>query len=114
MGRRSFRFPLDWNAIFTGYFSCVSSLIKSGNVVIADCPIYNPSLQLLFNTFIEPISPKYIVKISCSLNELERREVLRKDRALGTAKAQFYGIHQHINHDCLIESEQLQPSEAAK
>lgn len=86
MGQRSYRYPIDWDSIFSGYFACVASLVNNCNFVIADCPVHNEKLATFFEKFILPLKRKFLVGIDCSLPMLEHREVQRKDRALGVAR----------------------------
>jgi chloramphenicol 3-O phosphotransferase len=105
MGKRPYRFPVDWNSIFSGYLSCVSSLIQTGNGVIADCPIYDERLADYFNKFVSPLSRKFVIGIDCPLPILEAREGARKDRASGIARRQFSGIHKYIAYDFKVRTD---------
>lgn len=114
MGKRPHRSPLNWDSIFSGYFSSVVALIKTGNWVIADCPIYNAKMSLAFNEFISPLTNKLVVKIDCPLSVLEVREKSRKDRAIGVAKRQFEGIHNFLRYDLSIQSDKMSATESAR
>ncbi|WP_058300488.1 phosphotransferase-like protein [Gorillibacterium timonense] len=48
--------------------------------------------------------PVFFIKVSCNLEELERRERDRKDRTLGKAKGQINSIHEDcIYEDCIYD-----------
>lgn len=105
MGMRTYRHPINWDSIFSGYLSCVASLVNTGNVVIGDCPIHNDTLASFFDQFVLPLDRKFLVGIDCSLPTLESREVQRGDRAIGVARRQFDGIHKFIRYDAKIETD---------
>ncbi len=109
MGLQPARKELDWNAIFRGYFASVRALLDAGNFVIADAPIYNQNLLALFSDLLGSFPTKLVIQLDCSLVELERRERMRGDRALGIAKKQFGGIREFLKFDLSIHSEQQSP-----
>lgn len=113
MGKSLARSTMDWAAIFSGYFSCVATLIKTENQVIADCPVYSQKLADTFSQHLLPLSPRVVVKIECPLEVLEEREKTRGDRAFGVAQGQFKGIHQYLNYDLQIHSHRMTPAESA-
>ncbi len=114
MGKRPYRSPFDWDAIFSGYFSCVAALIQSGNRVIADCPVHTQKLADSFDKFINPLPDKIIVKVECPLAILESREKARQDRAIGVARRQFDGIHKFLAYDFETKSNEASPVELAR
>lgn len=114
MGKRAYRWPLDWDAIFSGYFSSVDALVKNGNHVIADAPIYNEKLFGTFTHFLASIEKKFIVQVEAPLPVIIAREMRRGDRAAGVAQKQFAGIHQFLKYDFSIDTELNSPSECAQ
>ncbi|MGZ3768577.1 MAG: phosphotransferase-like protein [Bdellovibrio sp.] len=114
MGKRPYRVPIDWDAIFSGYFSSVSALVNSKNWVIADCPVYNQNLAAKFEEFIEPLADRKIIKIDCPLSVIEYREKIRGDRAIGVAARQFQQIHSYLQYDFEIKTDKLSPQELAQ
>ena len=103
MGKQSYRTPLNWEALFSGYFSCITALTQTGNSVIADCPVYQQGLSSIFEKYIPLISQKTIIKVTCPLEIIIMREVDRKDRALGVAEKQFQEIHKYLNYDLEVD-----------
>ncbi len=114
MGKRAYRHSINWDSIFSGYLSCLASLVNTGNFVIGDCPIHNDKLASYFNRFVLPLERKFLVGIDCSLQTLESREVERRDRAIGVARRQFDGIHKFIGYDAKIETEEHSSADLAE
>ena len=114
MGKQPSRTPLNWEAIFSGYFSCITALTHTGNSVIADCPVYQQGLFNIFEKYISSVAQKTIIKITCPLEIIKIREVDRKDRAIGVAEKQFEEIHKYLNYDLEVDSVKLSPFESAQ
>lgn len=113
MGKRPYRYTINWNSIFEGYFASVAALVNAGNTVIADNPVYTEKLAGEFAKTIDPILKKLVVKLDCPLDELERREKAREDRAIGIAKNQIEGIHRFLKYDMDVDSHQSNPKQVA-
>ncbi|MGZ3775883.1 MAG: phosphotransferase-like protein [Pseudobdellovibrionaceae bacterium] len=114
MGKRPYRFPINWDSIFSGYFSCVAALVHSGNCVIADCPVHNQKLALIFDKLVNPIVDRKIIKVDSPLSVIEQREKKRGDRAIGVAQRQFQGIHNFLTYDFQVKTNEVSPIEAAQ
>ena len=114
MGKKPYRTPINWDSIFSGYFSSVSALIRTGNHVIADCPVYNQKLASLFAEHIAPIPNIVVVKVDCPFDILEQREKLRNDRSIGIARKQFNEIHSYLTYNLQVETDKLMPTASAK
>jgi chloramphenicol 3-O phosphotransferase len=113
MGKQPYRVPIDWNSIFIGYMACVVGLVAASNFVIADCPIYDKAMADYFEIQTAPITKKMIVGVVCALDVLKHREILRQDRAIGTAQKQFEGIHKYIKYDFEVQSDRFSPLDLA-
>ncbi len=113
MGKQPYRAPLNWEAIFSGYFSSVSALIQTGNSVIADCPVYQQGLFNIFEKYISSVPRKTIVKVTCPLEVIKMREKDRKDRAIGVAEKQFEEIHKYLSYDLEVDSAKLSSQDSA-
>ena len=113
MGKQPYRTPLNWNSIFSGYFSSASALIQTGNSVIADCPVYQQGLYNIFEKYISTVPQKTIVKVTCPLEIIKMRETDRKDRAIGVAEKQFEEIHKYLSYDLEVDSAKLSPRDSA-
>lgn len=113
-GKHPYRAPLNWEQLYMGYFSCVTSLLSAGNIVVTDCPIFNSNLAAMYAKHIEPVQEKTVVKVTCPLEVLEKRELERRDRAIGTAKSQKPEIHKYLKHDLEIDTHKLSPKESAQ
>ncbi len=113
-GKGSDTTEINWNSIFTGYFECVRVLDESGNLIIADCPVYLEGLFQMYENSLKLIKEKYVVGLDCPLEVLKQREIDRKDRALGIAEKQFDGIHKFLKYDCIVNTANCGPYEIAE
>lgn len=105
-GKQPHPAPINWAEIFQGYFDCIAALHKSGNTVIADCPVYSESIFSFYQKALQHIDGKFIFGVICPLETLKQREVDRKDRAIGLAEKQFEGIHKYLTYDLAMDSSQ--------
>lgn len=46
----------------------------------------------------------YLVRLQCPLDELERRELQRKDRPIGLARSQFERVHSFCAYDVVVDT----------
>lgn len=113
MGKSPQRQILNWEFIFEGYFASVAALAKTGNNVIADCPVYSEGLDRYFSKHLGPIQEKLVIKVDCPLAVLEERERARGDRAIGIAKKQYEGIHKFLTYDIAVDSSANSPEDIA-
>lgn len=112
-GKRPYDFPVDWEAVFKGYFSCLRSLHKTGNAVIGDCPVYSSGLFSLFSESIGSVDNKLTVGLDCPLETLEERERARGDRATGLASKQLEGIHSYLTYDVKLSTHRFSAADLA-
>lgn len=113
-GKRAGAIAINWNSIFLGYFECIASLHRTGNSVIADCPVYSDELQKNFTTTLGPLTEKFVVGIHCPIEILRKREIDRGDRAVGLVDRQFPTIHSRLNYDLTVDSGIRSPKEIAQ
>ncbi|WP_053367873.1 chloramphenicol phosphotransferase CPT family protein [Bacillus sp. FJAT-27245] len=55
----------------------------------------------------------YFIGVHCSLEELERRELARGNRKIGSAKAQLEQVHKHIIYDYEVDTSNASSRECA-
>ncbi|WP_409274944.1 chloramphenicol phosphotransferase CPT family protein [Neobacillus sp. SCS-31] len=55
----------------------------------------------------------YFIGVHCSLEELERRELSRGNRKIGSAKAQLEQVHRHIIYDYEVDTSNSSTRECA-
>lgn len=86
----------------SGFYRCIHTLAVSENHVIVDTILWAHHLPTCLCA-LEHI-PVLFVGVLCELDELERRERQRGDRAEGTARSQIRQIHTHNTYDITIDT----------
>lgn len=114
MGKASYTRELDWNSLFSGYFACVRALLNHGNLVIADCPVYNADMAERFQRSLGDFEQIVKIKLDCPLEVLEQREKERSDRTLGLARRQFPAIHDFLSYDFAVDTSEDLPQVGAE
>ena len=101
------------NHLMSGMHHCITALSRAGNNVVADhvlvSDVWLEECARLFREL-----PAFFVGVRCPLAILERREVARKDRTLGQARAQFHLVHAHGIYDLEVDTAQLSAHECAR
>ena len=113
-GKASYKRELDWNSLFSGYFACVRSLLDHGNLVIADCPVYNQEMAERYRKSLGDFEQIVKVKVDCPLEVAEQRERERDDRTIGLARRQFRTVHQFLSYDLSVDTVKNCPQSAAE
>ncbi|SEN41003.1 chloramphenicol 3-O phosphotransferase [Chitinophaga rupis] len=114
--RREQTGPFSWPVIrpklFGGYFNCLAGLANAGNNVLTD---YIIESQEQLQQLIQKLGhlDVFLVGVHCPLPELERREKLRGDRAIGDAKRDLETVHTFTKYDFEVDS-MNPPDENAK
>jgi chloramphenicol 3-O phosphotransferase len=90
----------------------VRALADTGHNVIVDIVYGGLKSHLEFSNVLTGINT-WTVKLSCSLGELERRELARGDRRPGLARSQFELVREPIPYDLELDTSILSPSECA-
>ncbi len=96
--------------LFAGFYSCVAALVRCGNKVIVDTVAFKHQEQIflpLFRSF-----RVVYVGVKCPLEELERREKARGDRAVGLARHQF-SEHGFLRYDVEVDTHEHSAEECA-
>jgi len=65
-GEGPYAYDLNLNGIYKGYFSCLRELVKAGNFVIGDCPVYTKEIMHHFTDHLHDYENKLIVYLKCS------------------------------------------------
>lgn len=100
------------NRLMSGMHHSMLSMINRGNLVLADHVLIEKNwVSELADLFHD--QPAYFIGIHCPLEILERREIDRKDRTLGSAKAQYPIVHQWTHYDLTIDSSLSTPEQSA-
>ena len=92
-------------ALFRGMHYSIAALSRAGNHVLADHVLVEPVwLRECAGLFAD--LPAYFVGVRCPLEILEQREMSRRNRTLGQAKAQFNLVHAHGVYDLEVDTSQ--------
>jgi chloramphenicol 3-O phosphotransferase len=98
--------------LVAGMHQAILALSKSGNNVIADHVLVEPSwVEACIDLFGE--SQIYLVGVHCPLEVLEQRENSRRDRTLGQAKLQFDLVHKYVLYDVEVDTSISSPEGCA-
>lgn len=97
----------------TGYYRSLRAFVSAGHNVLADTGFYSENLVRQCAAELAGL-PVWLVGVRCSLAELERREVERADRSVGTAREQFESIHAHAVYDIEVDTSEMDSNRCAK
>ena len=98
-------------AFFDGYHRSLPVFAAAGNNLVIEHIIDTPEWMALLVDLLKPFDV-FFVGIHCPLDELERREPARADRAVGDARRDFETIHNHAVNDLEIDATRP-PAESA-
>ena len=90
-------------SIFKGVNQCLAALAGSGNHIIFDHIIETESEMISLVKLLSGFD--VFVSLSCSLEELERREIKRGDRSPGEARKDFISLYKPPIYDLELSSE---------
>ena len=88
--------------LFAGFYRCVAALASCENKVIVDTVVFD-SQQEMFEALFQPFDVVYVA-VRCSLEQLEQREKVRGDRAIGLARKQFSEVHRFLKYDIEVDT----------
>lgn len=89
-------FGPDGLRLVYGFHSMVAALSREGNNVVVDDVFFEPAMLEHAACVLHEL-PAYLIGVHCDLDELERREVARGDRLLGTARLLHEGPHRLVS-----------------
>lgn len=87
------------------YYRSIRACVSAGHNLLVDTGFYSADLVQRFVSELHDL-PMWLVGVHCALPELERREQTRKDRQIGTAREQFFSIHEHMVYDVEVDTSQ--------
>ncbi|HII15129.1 MAG TPA: chloramphenicol phosphotransferase [Nanoarchaeota archaeon] len=98
--------------VISGYHSSISTGIRHGLNYILDHVLW---WQPIIDDCVTTLAPFDIlfVGVHCPLETLKRREIARRDRAVGIAEMQFPHVHEGKIYDIEVHTEQKSPFECA-
>jgi chloramphenicol 3-O phosphotransferase len=95
-----------------GMHAAMGALAKAGNRIVIDhvfvLPVVKPLLEQQFDGV-----PSLWVGVHCPLEELERRELERGDRGVGTARSQVGVVHEGVSYDLELDTSRLDAAACA-
>ena len=102
-----------FDPIISMYYSTIKLFSEMGLNVIADTVIdndkrFNECLDVFFD------QPTLFIGVTCSKEELIRREQLRGDRQIGLASSQFDKVYCFNEYDLEVNTEEMDPLQCAE
>jgi chloramphenicol 3-O phosphotransferase len=95
-----------------GMHRAIAELARAGNSVIADHVLIEPAWVADCAAVLADLSV-WPVGVHCPLEVLEARELARRDRTLGQARAQHELVHRHVLYDVEVNTAEMTPGECA-
>jgi chloramphenicol 3-O phosphotransferase len=98
----------DWrshrSAFFDGFHRSLAAYADAGNNLIVEHILDKPEWLMTLAGLLSPFDV-YFVGVHCSLDELNKRELARGDRPLGSAAQDFQAIHLNMVYDFEVDTE---------
>lgn len=91
----------------------VRALAETGHNVIVDIVFCGKKTYTELVQEFEGLNSK-IVKVECSLVELQKREISRGDRTIGLAKSQYDSVHKGVSYDLNVNTLISSPEQCAQ
>jgi len=102
-----------FTAAFALYHDCVKLISDQGKDIIMDTVICNKGSFASFETRLAGY-PVAMVKVTCPVEELERRELERGDREIGLAAGQAGIMVPQKSYDLVVDTHEQSPAECAE
>lgn len=99
--------------LFSGMHHAIAATARTGNNIIADHVFVEKAWVDECAKLFADLNA-YIIGIHCPLAVLEQREMDRRDRTLGQARAQFDVIHKYTRYDLEVDTSTSTPEECAQ
>lgn len=96
-----------------GFLRCIATLVGAGNKVIVDLVLADKKWAEECVLTLQPFHVLW-VGVHCPLEELERREQARGNRAIGTARQQVNAVHLHVPCDIEVDTLESSPEQCAE
>ena len=91
----------------------VRALAETGHNVLVDIVFCGQKTYTELVQEFEGLNSK-IVKVECSLVELQKREISRGDRTIGLAKSQYDSVHKGVSYDLNVNTLINSPEQCAQ
>jgi chloramphenicol 3-O phosphotransferase len=95
--------PTQREPFFEGFHNSIAAFAAAGNNLVVEHIVETRAWMNRLLLLLEPFDV-FFVGVHCPLEELERREVLRGDRRIGEARADFQVTHGfgHYDFECTM------------
>jgi chloramphenicol 3-O phosphotransferase len=90
-------------AFFEGFERSLLAYVLSGNDLIVEYIVETAAWMRRLTHVLEGCDV-FFVGVHCSLDELERRERVRRDRRIGDARRDFHTVHTHCVYDAELDA----------
>lgn len=94
-----------------GFYRSIAALVECGNRVIVDTVAHARDARV-FQPLFESFRVIYVA-VKCPVEELERRELARGDRAVGLARRQLSDVHRLLRYDIEVDTHEQSAEECA-
>lgn len=94
---------LKYQTLEEGFYSCVRSLAGLGHDLIIDNSITSSVSARMLVEYLDH-HDVVMVGIHCGIDELKRRESVRRDRTVGLAESQIAKVHLYCQYDLILDS----------
>lgn len=99
----AFNWKLMRKPFFDGFHASLAAYAQAGNNLIVEHILDTPGWQGELAALLQPFDVLFVA-VHLPLDELERREAARGDRAVGSAAQDFHTIHQQRTYDLDVET----------
>lgn len=99
--------------LFSGMHHAIAASAQRGNNVLADHVFVEKAWADECAQLFAKMNA-YLIGVKCPLEILEQREIDRKDRTLGQARAQYDVIHKYVTYDLEVDTSLLSAEECAE
>jgi chloramphenicol 3-O phosphotransferase len=103
--------PVGWSLV-AGMHRAVAAMVRAGNFIVMEDVVS----EVLLRDYCVALKglDVYLVGLVCGLQELERRERERHNRAVGAVRMQFPRVHVPGEYDLRVDTETHGPTEGAR
>lgn len=109
----SLKIGVDGEKIMYGMNSAIAAYAEIGNDIIVDYIVYDEKYKTDLDKKLKNIH-HYWIKVNISLEEIEKRELMRNTSPKGHARSIYNFVHNNINYDLVVDSEKNSPEEIAQ
>jgi len=110
-GRCIARAGYSYERLVAGYNAALVGLLSTGNRVIANNALVRSDWCAELDNAVAPYETIRI-GVLCDLAVVNEREQARRDRAVGTAAAEYPDVHKWMKYDLTVDTTELSPDEA--